>query len=75
MTQSNPVITPQFLTTQDVATLLGVSISMVYLLVKRNEFGYTPIGDLKRFDRADIDAYLARQRAKVTTKGPNHVND
>ena len=54
---------PKFYTPQAVAERLGVSRSMIYLLLRRGDLSGTWIGRCPRICEADLEAYLERAKA------------
>jgi excisionase family DNA binding protein len=60
------------LSIQQAAYLLGVSVRTVFTLLKRSERGHPgglrslKVGGRRKFTHADIDAFIARQRAPLS---------
>ena len=60
--ETGPAIEPRFLTLEDVATYLNVSVPQVYALVRSGELPAIKIGGrgIWRVDREQLDAYVER---------------
>jgi excisionase family DNA binding protein len=52
----------EVLDTKDVAKILKVSTRTVLRLAERGELPYFRVGDLWRFERKDVDAYIQRHK-------------
>lgn len=52
------------LSTQDVATVLGVTAGTVYELIKRGEISSYKVGRKVRFTREDVEDYIRRSKQK-----------
>jgi len=55
----------KMLSIEDVADVLGLEYKTVYRLVKSGEIPAARIGRVFRMTRADLEAYLERQKLKV----------
>jgi excisionase family DNA binding protein len=53
---------------KEVAQLLKVSVRTVVRLAERGEIVAFKVGDLWRFHRADVDAYIEEQKRKQQKK-------
>lgn len=58
----DPGTLPSLLTIDEVADFLRISNTSVYRLVGRRELPVCRVGRSLRFDRRDLEAYLAAQR-------------
>lgn len=60
--RQGPAIEPRFLTLDDVATYLSVSVTQVYALVRSGELPAVKIGGrgFWRVDRHQLEAYIER---------------
>ncbi len=56
---------------KEVAQLLKVSVRTVVRLAERGEIVAFKVGDLWRFHRADVDAYIEEQKRKQQQKKEN----
>ena len=67
-------IEPRFLTLEDVATYLSVSVPQVYALVRSGELPAIKIGGrgVWRVDRTKLDAYLAKLEEQTATWAKAH---
>lgn len=54
------------MTAKDVADLLSISPRKVYTI--KNEIGYVELGGNVRFERAAVDAYIAKCRREPATR-------
>jgi excisionase family DNA binding protein len=61
-------VTSEILEPKEVAQMLKVSVRTVTRLAEKNELEGFKIGDLWRFYRSDIDAYIAAQKLKRKAK-------
>jgi len=57
---------PAFLTTEEVLGCLKVNPRTIYRLIKTGELPAVRIGRQWRFSRADLDAWLDRQRTAAS---------
>lgn len=65
----------QTLTAKEVSEYVGVSIDMVYKMVRENSIPYIPVGNRKLFRRASIDQWLMEKEAAVSdTKETSEMN-
>ena len=62
-------VTSEILEPKEVAQMLKVSVRTVTRLAEKKELEGFKIGDLWRFYRSDIDAYIEAQKLKCTAKG------
>lgn len=62
-------VTSEILEPKEVAQMLKVSVRTVTRLAEKNELEGFKIGDLWRFYRSDIDAYIEAQKLKCKAKG------
>jgi putative molybdopterin biosynthesis protein len=60
------------LSTQEVASILNVSKSTIYDLIRRGEINSYKIGRKVRFTQEDVDVYIARSRHENSTR-PVHT--
>ena len=59
-----------FLTVKEVAEVLKVGVATVYRILASGELSYTVIGKgSKRIERADLEAYLTRQKETCKVEG------
>jgi excisionase family DNA binding protein len=60
--RGGPTVEPRFLTLEDVATYLSVSVPQVYALVRSGELPAIKIGGrgIWRVDKAQLEAYVER---------------
>jgi excisionase family DNA binding protein len=61
-------VTSEILEPKEVAQMLKVSVRTVTRLAEKNELEGFKIGDLWRFYRSDIDAYIEAQKLKRKAK-------
>lgn len=59
-----PVTAPEVLDVKDVSQMLRVSIRTVTRLAERGEIIGFKVGDLWRFHRSDIEAYIEAQKRR-----------
>ncbi|SDI43176.1 helix-turn-helix domain-containing protein [Natribacillus halophilus] len=65
----------QTLTAKEVSEYIGVSIDMIYKMVRENSIPYIPVGNRKLFRRESIDQWLMEKEATVTdTKETSEIN-
>lgn len=70
----SPGIEPRFLTLEDVATYLNVSVPQVYSLVRSRELPAIKIGGrgVWRVDRAQLEAYVDRLHQQTKQWAKEH---
>lgn len=62
-------MTDKWLTVRELAQYLKISIDLVYKLTQQGKIPVSKVGNLLRFDREEIDAWVKSQRpAKVKPK-------
>ncbi len=62
------LVTTDVLDAKEVAQMLKVSVRTVVRLAERGEIVAFKVGDLWRFHRSDIDAYIEEQKRKQRQK-------
>jgi excisionase family DNA binding protein len=69
-----PAIEPRFLTLEDVATYLNVSVPQVYALVRSGSLPAIKIGGrgVWRVDREQLEGYVARLHEETKTWAKEH---
>jgi prophage regulatory protein len=69
-----PGIEPRFLTLEDVATYLNVSVPQVYSLVRSRQLPAIKIGGrgIWRVDRKQLDAYIERLHVETDEWAKDH---
>lgn len=71
---STPSVEPRFLTLEDVATYLSVSVPQVYALVRSGELPAVKIGGrgVWRVDRQQLEAYVEKLHAETERWAKEH---
>lgn len=59
----------QYLTLEEVADLLAVNYQLIYRLVRNGDIPAVKLGRVYRVERADLDAYLKKQKKHVIENG------
>ena len=62
------------LSTQEVADILHVSKSTIYVMIRRGEIHSYKIGRKVRFTQDDVDAYIARSRHEHSTRPVKNID-
>ena len=65
MARTTPPAPRVFLTVQETADLLNVSVATIRRLQQRHELPYFKVSGSVRFDMADVEAYLAAGRIEA----------
>jgi excisionase family DNA binding protein len=63
-TERSP-ITPRLLDIQQVATYTGLSVHTLYTMVSQRRIPFVKLGRLTKFDREEIDKWIAGNSVKV----------
>jgi excisionase family DNA binding protein len=63
--QAQVAIAPRLLNIQQVATYLGLSVHTVYKFVSQRKIPHIKIGKLLKFDRQEIDRWIASHAVKA----------
>jgi excisionase family DNA binding protein len=63
-----PVTSDEILEAKEVAALLKVSVRSITRLAERGELIGFKVGDLWRFQRSDVEAYIEAQKRKQQQK-------
>ncbi len=58
-------IAPRLLTIQQVATYVGLSHHTIYRLVSQRKIPHVKLGKVLKFDRTEIDRWIASHAVKV----------
>jgi excisionase family DNA binding protein len=58
-------ITPRLLDIQEVATYTGLSVHTLYTMVSQRRIPFVKLGRLTKFDREEIDKWIAGNSVKV----------
>ena len=70
MTQADPTpIAPRLLDIQEVAIYTGLSIHTLYTMVSQHRIPYVKMGRLTKFDRYELDCWIASHAVKVRRSG------
>jgi len=59
----------EYMSVEEVADMLGVTYQLIYRLVRGGEIPAIRLGKLYRVSRADLDAYLERNKNGLRTGG------
>jgi len=63
-----PVTSDEILEPKEVATILKVSVRSITRLAEKGELTGFKVGDLWRFQRSDVEAYIEAQKRKQQQK-------
>jgi excisionase family DNA binding protein len=74
MMQAQSTIAPRLLDIQQVAVYLGLSVHTVYKFVSQRKIPHIKIGKLLKFDRQEIDRWIAAHAVKVRRSFANETS-
>lgn len=61
-------MTDKWLTVRELAQYLKISVDLVYKLTQQGKIPVSKVGNLLRFDREEIDAWVKSQRPQMKSK-------
>ncbi|SLM46770.1 protein of unknown function [Nitrospira japonica] len=65
LTAETTPITRRLLSIQDVAVYTGLSVHTLYAMVSKRRIPHIKLGRLTKFDRVEIDKWIASKSVKV----------